>query len=39
MSKINYKRIPIDAVIASLTALAVVGIMGSLIHIVKNLLT
>jgi len=39
MSKVNYKRISIDAVIASLTALAVVGIVGLLIHIMKNLLT
>jgi len=39
MSKINYKRIPIDAVIASLAALAVVGIVGLTLHIVKSILT
>ena len=39
MNKAKYKQIPIDIVIASLTALAVVGIVGLTLHIVKSILT
>lgn len=38
MSKINYKKLPIDLVIASLATLAVVGVAGLTIHIVKSIL-
>ena len=38
MNKAKYKQIPIDIVIASLTALAVVGIVGLTLHIVKSII-
>jgi len=38
MNKAKYKQIPIDIVIASLTTLAVVGIVGLILHVVKSIL-
>ena len=38
MSKINYKKLPIDLVIASLATLAVIGVAGLTIHIVKSII-
>lgn len=38
MSKINYKKLPIDLVIASLATLAVIGVAGLTIHIVESII-